>query len=209
MAKPQKNKVSGGRVTPKGTRNPGKGIKDAADAAKNTGGGVKDALGDAMAEVDATTGAKGVVGDAADGAKEATDGANSAAGSGATGAAGAASAGAATVAGKKPTKRKVSGGRVTPKGTQNYTKKAPEGASHTNYQELPPSPTWVPVLMFALLIVGALIIMANYMGYIPPYNDVATVFNPETGFGSGTTNWYLLLGLGLILGGIITATKLR
>jgi len=99
----------------------------------------------------------------------------------------------------KPTKRKVSGGRVTPKGTVNHETKY-EPRSHTNFEDLGPSPTWVPVLMFGLLLIGALVIIVNYLGYLPPYED---------GFGTGTSNWYLLGGLGLILGGIMTATKFR
>lgn len=213
MAKPQKNKVSGGRVTPKGTQNPVKGAKKAAEEAKNAGAGATDALGDAMADVDAAKGLKDAPADAVenvtDAAASATDVAGGKVDAKTAAATGAAAAGSAKVAGKKPTKRKVSGGRVTPKGTQNYTKKAPEGASHTHYEDLPPSPTWVPVLMFALLIIGALVIMVNYLGYLPPYNDVPTAFEPDTGIGSGTSNWYLLLGLGFILGGIITATKFR
>lgn len=50
---------------------------------------------------------------------------------------------------------------------------------------------WVPVLMFGLLIAGALVIIFNYMGWVP----------------GGVSNWYLLGGLGLILGGIVTATQ--
>jgi hypothetical protein len=52
------------------------------------------------------------------------------------------------------------------------------------------SPTWVPVLMGALLIIGALTIVMNYLG----------VF-------WDTSNWALLGGLGLILAGIVTATQ--
>lgn len=55
-----------------------------------------------------------------------------------------------------------------------------------------PSPTWVPVLMFALLGLGCLLIVANY----------ARLFGEPQ-------NWRLLLGLGGILGGIITATNYR
>jgi hypothetical protein len=55
-----------------------------------------------------------------------------------------------------------------------------------------PSPWWVPAIMFALLIAGALVIMANYMG----------VFGDPS-------NVYLVAGLGAILGGIITATQYR
>jgi hypothetical protein len=55
------------------------------------------------------------------------------------------------------------------------------------------SPPWVPILMFVLLIIGALMIMLNYVGLLP----------------GAQTNWYLLGGLAFILGGIITATQYR
>ncbi|MCU1344415.1 MAG: hypothetical protein JWL70_681 [Acidimicrobiia bacterium] len=56
-----------------------------------------------------------------------------------------------------------------------------------------PSPMWVPVLMFGLLVVGALVIVLNYLGVLP----------------GGTDNKYLLVGLVGILGGIVTATQYR
>jgi hypothetical protein len=62
-----------------------------------------------------------------------------------------------------------------------------------NYADMP-SPLWVPVLMFVLLGAGMLTIFLNYLGMVP---------------GGDTSNWYLLLGLGFILGGIITATQYR
>ena len=91
----------------------------------------------------------------------------------------------------KPTKRRVSGGRVTPKGTRpdSYT---PERTSHTGYDELPPSPTWLAVLMFGLLGLGVLTILVNYVGVL-----------------WDTSNPILLLGLGFILAGIVTATQYR
>jgi hypothetical protein len=55
-----------------------------------------------------------------------------------------------------------------------------------------PSPWWVPAIMFGLLIVGALVIMLNYMG----------VFGEPA-------NLRLVIGLAFILGGIITATQYR
>lgn len=55
-----------------------------------------------------------------------------------------------------------------------------------------PSPWWVPTLMFGLLIVGALVIMLNYMGV----------------FGNAA-NIRLVIGLAFILGGIVTATQYR
>lgn len=58
-------------------------------------------------------------------------------------------------------------------------------------QEFKVSPTWVPVLMFTLLGLGALVIFLNYLGLLP----------------GATDNLYLLLGLGFVLGGIVTATQ--
>ncbi len=56
-----------------------------------------------------------------------------------------------------------------------------------------PSPTWVPVLLFGLLIAGALVIILNYMGLLP----------------HAPQNYYLILGLAAILGGIMVATQYR
>lgn len=92
----------------------------------------------------------------------------------------------------KPTKRKVQGGRVTPKGTKPSGHQAPTQQPYASgYVPGKVSPTWVPVTMFGLLIAGALMIILNYMGWVP----------------GGTSNWYLLGGLGLILGGIVAATQ--
>lgn len=91
----------------------------------------------------------------------------------------------------KPTKRRVSGGRVTPKGTRpdGYT---PDTVSHTGSESMAPSPRWVPILMFGLLGAGVVTILVNYVG---SFWD--------------TSNIVLLLGLGMILAGIITATQYR
>lgn len=81
-------------------------------------------------------------------------------------------------------------GRVTPKGTP------PKQASTGRYtppipKEYKVSPMWVPVLMFSLLGLGMLMIVCNYLGILP----------------GGAKNTYLLVGLGLITGGFITATR--
>ena len=91
----------------------------------------------------------------------------------------------------RPTKRRVAAGRVTAKGTRpdNYQ---PETHSHTGFDGQPPSPIWVPILLFSLLGLGMATIIANYLG----------VF-------WDTSNVVLLGGLGLILAGIITATQYR
>jgi hypothetical protein len=112
-----------------------------------------------------------------------------------------------------PPKRK-GGGRVTPKGTrpgslptaaaapgssgaggEGTVRRAAEASSRYTPpipKELRESPKWVPILMFSLLILGALVIFFNYLGV--PFD---------------TNNWYLILGLVLILGGIVTATQYR
>ncbi len=86
----------------------------------------------------------------------------------------------------RPVKKRVQGGRVTPKGTRTG---AP--VDHSMSAGHAPSPTWMTVLLFGLLALGILIIFFNYVGWMP----------------GGTSNGFLLLGLGSILGGIITATQ--
>ena len=79
-------------------------------------------------------------------------------------------------------------GRVTPKGTGRYTPPTPK--------EYKVSPRWVPVLMLAFLVAGMVVIISNYL--------------PGAGILPGDTdNMYLLVGLGLITAGFITATKYR
>ena len=105
-----------------------------------------------------------------------------------------------------PPKRKTGGsGRVTPKGTQpgnrsNHasSRSASSGgrdvAASSRYtpkatrRELVP-PTWIPVIMLALLIGGCVLIMLRYLAW--------------------DSNTPILFGLVLILGGLYTATKSR
>ena len=93
----------------------------------------------------------------------------------------------------KPQKRKIEGGRVTPKAGTAAVPSARYTPPVVRKQDLP-SPMWVPVLMFALLGLGVLVIVLNYVSLLP---------------GGEVNNWYLVLGLALILGGIITATQFR
>lgn len=96
----------------------------------------------------------------------------------------------------KPPKRKVQGGRVTPKGGPPQRAGRPDASSRYTPpipREMKVSPRWVPVLMFALLGIGLVVIFSNYLGVLP----------------GGTKNTYLLVGLGAILGGIVTATQYR
>lgn len=94
----------------------------------------------------------------------------------------------------KPAKRRVSGGRVTPK---KGSESSGPGAS-TRYtppvpRELKSSPTWVPVLMFVLLGLGMVLIFVNYLGVLP----------------NGTSNVNLGIGLASICAGIMVATQYR
>ncbi len=102
--------------------------------------------------------------------------------------------------------RKKKGGRTTPKGgVQSGARHAISKGHSTREvgedpsgrytapipQEFKVSPTWVPVLMFTLLGLGALVIFLNYLGLLP----------------GATDNKYLLLGLVLVFGGIVTSTQ--
>jgi hypothetical protein len=100
----------------------------------------------------------------------------------------------------KPQKRKVQGGRTTPKGSaeqhrpeKSTSTRTPEASSRYTPpipQSVKVSPMWVPILMFTLLGLGTLVILVNYTGAI-----------------WATSNWYLLGGLVAILAGIVTATQ--
>jgi len=89
------------------------------------------------------------------------------------------------------------GGRTTPKGGRTTPKKQPAPASGRYTPPTPKSqkvsPKWVPALMFTCLILGVVIIVVNYLDVLP----------------GGTTNWYLLVGRGLITAGFLTATQYR
>ncbi|CAN5871068.1 hypothetical protein BH23ACT2_BH23ACT2_12090 [soil metagenome] len=108
-------------------------------------------------------------------------------------------------------RKKVVSKRVTPKGggqgkgpvkgSTAARAHAPEGddAGYSSRYTPPtakyapgPSPWWVPAIMFGLLIVGSAIIILNYAGVFGDADNIR-----------------LVIGLGFILGGIITATQLR
>jgi len=80
---------------------------------------------------------------------------------------------------------KGSGGRVTPKSTGRYTPPVP--------RDVKVSPKWVPFVMGGLLLLGALVILLNYLNVLP----------------GSVSNWYLLIGLALISAGFVTATQWR
>ena len=88
-------------------------------------------------------------------------------------------------------------GRVTPKGgpkPSGRTTQPPSGRYTPPIpKEYKESPKWVPVLLLTFLVLGMLTILCNYLGLLP----------------GGASNGYLLLGLGLITLGFITATRYR
>ncbi len=88
-------------------------------------------------------------------------------------------------------------GRVTPK-KDEVVEKADRTPPTSSGRYTPPvpkewkeSPKWVPILMFAFLGLGALLIVVNYTPLMP----------------GGSSNWFLLAGLGLVTAGFITATR--
>lgn len=101
-----------------------------------------------------------------------------------------------------PGKQARSTGRVTPKGGRGASTKAepPKGRTPEGSRRYTPpipreqkvSPRWVPALMFFFLLSGAAVILLNYLGLLP---------------GGDADNRYLLIGLALITGGFITATR--
>ena len=107
----------------------------------------------------------------------------------------------------KPTKRRVpagTSGRVTPKGGTKVAGKDREHHPAPSARYTPPvpreqkvSPTWVPVLMGLLLVLGTAVILLNYVSLLPTWG-----FLPDD-----TSNAWLLVGLAFILAGIVVATQ--
>ena len=79
---------------------------------------------------------------------------------------------------------------MTPNGTQPNTNKP--SVETVQQVDARPSPAWVTWLLFGLLALGMLIIFVNYAQIV-----------------GDTSNGITLLGLAFILGGIMTATRLR
>ena len=103
---------------------------------------------------------------------------------------------------KRPAPTRRTGGRVTPKGgpTKKSTASSHDGpAASTRYTprvttSQAPSPKWLAAVMIALFVIGLLVIFLHYVDLFLP---------------GAASNWWLLGGLGFILGGIIAATQYR
>ena len=85
-----------------------------------------------------------------------------------------------------PTRRqgRAAGGRATPPGgrdvNKRYTAPIPRSVRH--------SPPWFGPVLLALLVIGLLLIVGNYVGIMP----------------GGTSNWYLIGGLiGIVIGAMM------
>ncbi len=88
--------------------------------------------------------------------------------------------------------------RVTKKIDGHADEPVHSSVSSTRYtppipKQMKVSPPWVPALMGVFLVVGTMVIVLNYLGVLP----------------GDTSNTYLLVGLGMILAGIVTATQWR
>ena len=95
---------------------------------------------------------------------------------------------------RRPGNQTRTGGRTTPKGS-SASGRTPPPATGRYTPPVPKakkvSPRWIPALMFFLLIAGAVVIVLNYFTVLP----------------GGADNRYLLVGLALITGGFIAATR--
>lgn len=80
---------------------------------------------------------------------------------------------------------------MTPKGTQPHNAK--QSVETVRELSKEPSPSWVTWLLFSFLAIGMLVIFLNYTKLL----------------GGEVNNGFTLLGLLFILGGIVTATRLR
>ncbi|MCL4449226.1 MAG: cell division protein CrgA [Actinobacteria bacterium] len=93
-----------------------------------------------------------------------------------------------------PRRHNLRGGRVTPKKSQQQEQEYLTGRYTPPIpKRLKTSPLWIPILMFAALGIGILMIITNYLGILP----------------GGTSGWYLLGGLALLAIGFFTATRYR
>lgn len=101
---------------------------------------------------------------------------------------------------KRPAPSRRTGGRTTPKDgpTRRSAEHAGPGASTRYTPPVPdlhaPSPRWIFAVMVSLLVIGLVVIFLHYVSLALP---------------GAASNWWLLAGLGFILGGIITATQYR
>jgi hypothetical protein len=100
----------------------------------------------------------------------------------------------ATTDAEGPARSKSASGSKEPVVSKRVTNRASGRYTPPTPPQYKVSPWWVPAIMFTLIGVGMLVIFLNYLG----------VFVPE---GDTPSNVPLVIGLGMILGGIITATQ--
>jgi hypothetical protein len=89
-------------------------------------------------------------------------------------------------AGRSPASKAARVGRYTPPEAKGrYTPPVPNRIRR--------SPRWYGVLLLALLILGVLTVLLNYLGVLP----------------YSVTSWYLVAGLAMIFAGFLLATRYR
>jgi len=79
----------------------------------------------------------------------------------------------------------MTGKYVSAEASGRYTKPTPKDKRS--------SPRWFAVLVVGLLVLGAFLLVGNYLNFLP----------------GAVSPWYLVTGLGSILAGFLLATKLR
>jgi len=101
--------------------------------------------------------------------------------------------------GPAPTRR--TGGRTAPKGGSGRRRSPADAGPSASTRYTPPdhrshapSPPWLPWVIVGLFVLGVAVIFMHYA---------------ETVLPGASSNWWLLGGLGFILGGILTATQYR
>ncbi len=93
---------------------------------------------------------------------------------------------------KAPREPKAVTGRATPKGGSPKSQPLKPGRYTPPIpKEVRRSPAWYPYVLLTFLIGGLLMIVLNYIHVLP----------------GGTSNWYLLGGIALIIGGLFMATR--
>ena len=111
-----------------------------------------------------------------------------------------------------PPKRKTGSGRVTPKGTKPGSAPAAAPKAHKHHDDdhrveassrytpkVPQyekeSPRWWPVMMMSFFVIGGILILIKYLGWVPG--------------GQNGSQWWIVGGLVSVLAGLFSATKWR
>jgi hypothetical protein len=97
-----------------------------------------------------------------------------------------------------------SAGADVPKSKVRKKSDAPVRSSHplsTSTRAMAPSPTWYPILMAALLLLG--------LAYLVVYYLTNSGTDPEIGFMDALGGWNFAVGFGVMLLGLVMAVRWR